>query len=306
MRFHGDFSRNYPDDPIGKTGIGAHAHRVPGDVVFLSGPPFLTRQDADYVSSVAGGKPLLYLHVEEPNYFFVKDWRLFPHEAFHRVYTLCPYTAEWLNEMLATRLRVPAFFPIDRRHEPPRQNKRYDVVYAGSMIRGWISDTISELKRYRHAIISHDRSPLATHRGVSYAEKLALIAQAKVSLIHNLLFLSERHLAQVRSQPGYEKNHAFTRLEERIAPQLKSRLFEAALCRSLILCRHDPWNLVEQHFEPDRDFLYFRSNREMHDRIGDVSQHFERYEGMIESAYRKVVAHRTPEAFLDLVVRPSL
>ena len=51
--------------------------------------------------------------------------------------------------------------------------------------------------------------------------------------------------------------------------------------------KRDPWNVVEHYFTPDEDFIYWDDNSDLKEKIDDISNNFENYETMIESAYKK-------------------
>ena len=152
---------------------------------------------------------------------------------------------------------------------------------------------------------------MITHRGVNYRDKLSLIAQSRVSVIHNLLFPDSAQRRSVKKIRHAKANRAFTQVfDKRIGddactvPQLKSRLFEAAFCRSLILCAEDEWNLVERFFEPEAEFIYFRRG-ELPKALTKVLANYSHYEDIIERAFRRAVANYTTEAFAKTyLVRP--
>tara|TARA_Y100000052_G_C2947133_1_gene84625 strand:- start:1342 stop:1590 length:249 start_codon:yes stop_codon:yes gene_type:complete len=54
-----------------------------------------------------------------------------------------------------------------------------------------------------------------------------------------------------------------------------------------MLVKKDPWNLIEDFYEPEKEFIYFEDFTELKDIISDLSNNFEKYEGIIENAYRR-------------------
>ena len=87
---------------------------------------------------------------------------------------------------------------------------------------------------------------------VSYPEKLNLIGQSKISVVHNLCANN--------------------------TPQLKSRPFESAMCKSLILCKKDEFNFIETWFEPNVDFLYYETNLDLENTINKVISNYNDYQ----------------------------
>ena len=82
-----------------------------------------------------------------------------------------------------------------------------------------------------------------THVFLPNDEKLKELSKCRSSLSFNMIYMS----------PASKKNNfqAFERFDEGIMPQFKVRTFEIASCKSLLLVKKDPWNLVEDFFEPE-------------------------------------------------------
>jgi hypothetical protein len=70
-------------------------------------------------------------------------------------------------------------------------------------------------------------------------------------------------------------------------PQFKVRSHEIASSKSLMLVKKDPWNLVEDFYEPDKEFLYFENFDELKDMIHDISLNFYKYNSIIEAAFKR-------------------
>ena len=81
-------------------------------------------------------------------------------------------------------------------------------------------------------------------------------------------------------------------------PQLKSRPFEAAFGKSLILCKKDEWNIIETWFTEGEEFIYYSSAEELRTIIDDVLNNFEKYEEIVENAYNRAINEYTTEAFV--------
>src|SRR6185436_18692241 len=93
-------------------------------------------------------------------------------ECFTRIYTLCPYTAEWLNARQGNQRRIPVFFPFNERHIPARCEKQFDIVYSGHIVAPPISRLVDEITPFNYRLISQSDDPRVTDRSVSYLAKL--------------------------------------------------------------------------------------------------------------------------------------
>jgi hypothetical protein len=75
------------------------------------------------------------------------------------------------------------------------------------------------------------------------------MSKSKIAVVHNVLFTTQGYLDNAKKIYSDAMDcKAYSHVNIGLAPQLKSRLIEAAFCRTLILCRRDPWNLVERYF----------------------------------------------------------
>jgi hypothetical protein len=265
------------------------------------------------------GERIVYLEFEEPNRFLSAD-ALFNHiefeDYFDKIFTICPYTARWLNQQSGNDKRTPVFFPFNERYIPPPVAKEFDVIYTGHISIPPVMKLVRELSEFNYRCVSHNDHPLVTNRDVSYASKLELISRSKVTLVHNLLYPNWKHVRVLQSEVGaFTENEAFALTPRRfnflspiidrvapalsadvVMPQLKSRLFEAAFCRSLILCLRDHWNIVEQFFTPGVEFVYYEKGR-LNQTLREILKNYGDYQSMVERAFERAVNNYTTEAF---------
>lgn len=254
-------------------------------------------------------KKILRLEFEEPNKFFIGDYQDKYDYEFYKIFTLCPYTAKWLNTKYKQNKRVPIFFPFNPKYAPRKTKKIYDIIYTGHIVSSKLLDNLQSMKRYNYRFVSNSKSPLVTNHGASYEEKMKLISQSKITLVHNTLFPKPFHILNVLRIKDYYKNEAFKLFPKRYeiwkilfdkniyAPQLKSRVFEAAFGRSLILCKKDPFNVIENFFIPDKEFVYFEEGK-FEEKINEILGNYKKYEGIVENAYSHAMKEYTTNAFV--------
>jgi len=252
------------------------------------------------------------LEFEEPNKFFIpEDFDAYDGD-FYRVLTLCSFTAEYLNERQGVKRRVPIFFPFNEAFIPLNSEKRYDIIYTGHLYSKPFIRDMKTVSRFNYRLVSNSDHELVTDRGVGYQEKLDLIAQSKITLTHNILYPTVRHVLNVWKYPEWRRNGAFSdipagalELLKRLltgsaieAPQLKSRVFEAAFCRSLILCKRDKFNVIEKYFTPDEEFVYYEEGR-LVETVNKILDNYDAYLPLIDKAYSRAVEQYTTAAFFE-------
>ena len=254
-----NFNSNYNEDPILYLGFDKHLESGKDCYLFVGGHP----HDS------------IFHHQDLPKYFFSTEEQTWPQDTtdkyvphVEKIFTICP------SSITGRAKREDAFFPIDGDKIPPQTEKEFDVVYAGFAGAPHVSEIISVLPDYSYRFISFGQiNDMVTDVNVSYLEKLNVLSKCKISLIHNL------------AGNG--------------TPQLKSRPFEAAAARCLILCKKDEWNIIETWFEEGKDFLYFTDVNDLREKINHILANYSEYQFMIENAYNKVVNNYTTKHFVQ-------
>lgn len=263
----------------------------------------LTDSHLDYIKK----KKIVRLEFEEPNKFFIGDNPDKYDGQFYKIFTLCPYTAKWLNKKHHNKKRIPIFFPFNEMYIPKETKKKYDVIYTGHIVSRSVLNDLKTISKFNYKLVSNSSSNLVTNKGVSYEEKMRLISESKITVAHNVLYPRLYHLINIWRIPDYRKNKAFMLIppwykpwkylvkKYIIVPQLKSRIFEAAFGKSLILCKRDAFNVIEEYFEPDKEFVYF--DNDLEEKIKHILKNYEKYQEIAENAYKKAVKNYSTEAF---------
>lgn len=261
-------------------------------------------------------KKIVRLEFEEPNKFFLGDkMDSYDHE-FHKIYTLCPYTSEWLNKKEGIERRVPIFFPFNENDIPPISEKKYDVIYTGHIVSKKLLDDLKIIAKFNHRFVSNDRNKLVTNQNATYSEKIQLIAESKITIVHNLLHPKRKYFKNIWNYKGWQNHEGFKLIPKPsqfwriftdnniVVPQLKSRVFEAAFSRSLILCKRDQFNVIEKYFEPNKEFIYYENDLE--DKIKEVLSNYQEYEQIIENAFQRAEKNYTTKAFVNNYLKKIL
>ena len=253
---------------------------------------------------------IVRLEFEEPNKFCLGDNTESYDEEFYKIFTLCPYTSEWLNVKHGSNKRVPIFFPFNEEDIPLSTSKKYDIIYTGHLVSKKITDDIKTISKFNYRFVSNSNNSLVTNHKSSYEEKIELIAQSRITLVHNLIYINDVHIKNIWKYKGWRNNYAFKmvprpidlwkrfRLKNIVIPQLKSRVFEAAFSRSLILCKYDQFNLIESYFEPGKEFVYYHEG-ELDLKIIEILDNYGDYEQVIENAYNRAVNNYTTKKFVE-------
>ncbi len=263
-------------------------------------------------------------------------------EHFYKILSACPYTTEWLNKKQGNSKRTHVFVPFNEELIPPKTEKIYDVIYVGAIHSRFILDIIKTIAKFNYRYVSMSewltyplwrntkvarkllsffpktKSRYITNQNVTYLGKLKLVSQTKISVVHTLLSANAPAVRNIQKTEGWEANKAFTLVprksfwntlgnylfqKEYPIPQQKGRLFETALCRSLLLCKKDPFGEIERYFEPGKEFVYYEEGR-LEEKVREILAHWDEYEPVIENAFQKAQREYTTERFVEKYLTP--
>ena len=222
---------------------------------------------------------------------------------FNEIYSICPYTSEWLNSQGIGRTYKSIFYPFHSKLIPEREEKKYDIIYHGGIHGTEHIDCLKVMSdfNYRYCTMDHHINrataqclPFATNINLPFQNKIKLIAQTKVSVCYNLVHIDPKHIPAIKSYPNWQHNMAFSEVGGwNVMPQFKTRMHEAAISRTINLVQRDNWNIAEQYYEPDKDFFYFNNPMELRTKARSIIDNWEAYEEVVESAYNKALNYTT-------------
>src|ERR1035437_992646 len=216
---------------------------------------------------------------------------------FDEVYTICPYTAEYINnKYFGITKQIPV--PYTLRMEPFKKyisdfnNKIYDIIYQGQFNSEDHQIMYNVMKDYKHVICSIGPNNHITHNNISTMKKMELVGQSKISLASNLLYHRQDQIDFVKHfYTDWKSNNALCYIDYGISPQFKSRVMDAAFCKTLNLIKEDPWNVIEMWFKPDKEFIYYKDEVDLKEKVDYILKNFDKYIPIIENAYQKVLTY---------------
>ena len=232
-------------------------------------------------------------------------------EYFDEIYSICPYTCDWLNSLALGRDYKCIFYPF-RKEIVPQQppTKEYDVIYHGGIHGSEHALCLMIMKEfnYRYVTMTHHINqmtqrylPFATNVNLPFTKKLDVVAQSKISICYNFVHVLPQHIPAIKLHKEWGSNLAFSEIGGRnVMPQFKTRIHEAAISRTLNLVQRDRWNIIERYYEPDREFVYFDRADDLRNRIKDVLANWGSYQGVVENAYQKAMNYTT-DNFVALI-----
>lgn len=183
-----------------------------------------------------------------------------------QILTICP------PSLTSRKKRKLCFFPFDEKVIPKSHNKYYDVIYTGTATGEHVSEILDQICKYNYRFVSFGYNPRITNHSVSYLDKLDLVSKSKIGVVHNLTGTG--------------------------TPQVKTRIQECAIGKAIMLCKKDPWNIIEEFFEPDKEFIYYSDGADLNWKISQILANYDKYIHIAESAYLKAVNNYTTRHFI--------
>tara|TARA_R110002074_G_scaffold160767_3_gene318304 strand:- start:7319 stop:8308 length:990 start_codon:yes stop_codon:yes gene_type:complete len=234
-------------------------------------------------------------------------------EYFDEVYSICPYTCEWMNALELGRKYRSIFYPFHKDLIPSVQEKKYDVIYHGGIHGAEHVDCLEAMLgfNYRYVTMTHHINnltrtflPYATNVNLPFNEKINLVAKSKISVCYNLVHAEPLHVNNIRKCPDYKNNQAFSTIGDwNVFPQFKTRMHEGAISRTLNLVMKDEWNIAERYYVPGEEFMYFENKKDLRDKIHEISKNWDAYQPIVDKAFKKALSYTT-EKFVATIKEP--
>jgi hypothetical protein len=259
-------------------------------------------------------KRKIYYNWESPCSFYSRNDAVTSQLYFDEVYTLCPYTADYINRKYGhITKQIPVPYTIRTNHQyfskcvSDFTNKEYDVLYQGQFCSVDHDQMYQAMINHKYAICSLGPNNYITHRNLDTYQKMDLISKSKVSLASNLLYLRPHQIQYCKENYlDYQDNEALIRIDEGIVPQFKSRIMEAAYCKSLNLVKYDPWNVIENWFIPDQEFIYYYDHNDLKNKLQDIISNYDNYIPIINRAHNKVMTYCIDEQIKKIINKQKI
>lgn len=242
------------------------------------------------------------------------------YEKFDYVLSICPYTVKWLNANSLNKKFIYSFYPYSKDIRPKNFEKQYDVIYHGGIHGKEHEDALKIMRKYnyRYCSLSYGINKLtkhylkdATEIDLQFKDKIELVSKCKISICFNHINVSRKHLSNINLYRSKMKldDDIFSELSLRgllkyypwigHLPQFKTRIHEAAISKTINLVKWDKWNIIEDYYEKDKEFLYFTDKKDLNDKIKYILSNWDSYriQDVIERAYKKSKRYTT-ENFL--------
>ena len=233
-------------------------------------------------------------------------------EYFTHIYTICPYTAEWMNKSSKTKF-FPIPFPFNKKsfeHLDYNTPKTNDVMYMGHLLGEEHYKIIDIMRDYKYifsAVDGNYPSPYQpTHNNIHSSVKWDLLAKSKVSIAMNLAPIQPYHIDYIKQYPNWEENEAFKSLESGYIPQFKPRIIESMMCKTLVLVRYDEWNVIEKWFTPNQHFIYWYNLEDLYYKLYHIVNNHHMYKQIVDMAYEKIQQYEVNEIYKKIEKYESL
>jgi hypothetical protein len=292
MNVVSNFTHNYDEDPVRFFDFESLSNIINSEYLLFYGDP-----PSDKIFQESKLKKILFTLEEQysEEVGFIDPGEVYKYENYvDKILTITPTYIHNLKK------RKYVFFPFNEKYIPSNKEKKYDICYTGFANVKFMNELLTEFVNYNYAFVSfkeiigvknYFQNPkkylrkklfpkkynfpnlLINLPNLSYKNKLEIISESKVSLVHNQL------------------NNG--------APQLKSRTFESAFCKSLILVKKDKFNIIEDWFEEEKHFVYFENKNDFKEKLNYILKNYSEFAYKIQNAYLHALENYTTQKFVQ-------
>ena len=90
--------------------------------------------------------------------------------------------------------------------------------------------------------------------------------------------------------------------ESPIVPQIKSRIFEAAFNKSMMLVSADSHKLASNYFTENHEFVYFNGNEDLSEKIAYYLKNQDERNAIAVNSYSRAICSYTTDHFMRHVL----
>mgnify|MGYP001263871636 CR=1 FL=1 len=240
-------------------------------------------------------KHRIFLDTASPCAFLAPDDFVERASYFTKFYTICPITAEFLNDngVNAEAVCFPypewEFQPLNDIITP--ELKRFDSIYYGQVHHKIYKSMIEAISKHNHQFLTISRhgideelAKLVTQFNVETKVKWATLAVSKSCVGVNLLFPRGRPDIDYYTRNYKVSDRVGKMLTSDRMPQMKTRMIESAACKTLMLLYRDEYAIIEEWFEPDKHFIYWDDHKHLEEILDDIDSNYDKYWNIVEAA----------------------
>lgn len=239
------------------------------------------------------------LDFESPNAFFVRylDGTIKNCiENFDFILTICPFYVDYLNKIKPGIGILIPFFLENINTTPLYEKKDIEIIYTGHFIH-----SLYPLNIIHRFISENYPNSLKYMNPSNYYEKIKILLKTKISVMHCNLTNEIPNQYEVNDENVKESFNYIYEHSDSI-PQLKSRVFEAAMCKCIILCYKDKYQVISKYFKENEDFLFFESYDNLKKITSDILSNYEKYKILSENAYAKFINNYTTDKVYENII----
>jgi hypothetical protein len=248
------------------------------------------------------------LIVEHPNFLYHKSLDLdididSEINKYDLILNICPYTSKMLNSKYNTDKCKYSFFPLPETIFTYPNERIYDIFYSGHYNANikCLPMIYEILHKYMGNKYYELHNMLNSSNG--YNNKINIYTQTKICIVHNIL-------ADKSYFPGFNSFNADKYYIENLpwhtdhfdyVPQQKTRMFEGAMAGCILLVYKDNYNIVEDFFEENKEFIYFTDKNDLDTKIELILNNYDKYKIIGENARNKCLNNYTFKHFIDII-----
>jgi hypothetical protein len=254
-------------------------------------------------------KKVLFI-IDQPNGFYYLDkfYDLY-NSYFDLILAIDSYSSKYYNYKYNTNKfqYVPYYIEDKKLSVPTYEDKVIPVFYTGHNVFSidfplvtMISNTV---KKYLGTNMFNN---INSYYSYNFYRKMEILGKTRISIIHSAAqnykyvtdyddrFIKDEVLNTYLPWHNDSTPDAYT-------PSLKCRIFEGAISKNIMVCYKDKYRCIEDFYEPNRDFLYFETEAELHELLDKISADYPKYIYLAENAYQKTIERYTTKNLVKLV-----
>ena len=196
------------------------------------------------------------------------------------------------------------------------QEKDIDIIYSGGIYSKEIFNSIKIISYFNYKYTYYSKNnvfPRFTFNPfyffsfkkerVSPDKLIHYLSRSKAGFIFCKAYLKPIEMKIIaRFKDKFSKDTYEKIIKSKEIPDYKGRLAELSAMKNVMLVHEDSWKLIEDYYQPNKQFLYFKTSKELNDLIVDISRNYHKYIYLAENAY-KDIQNYTIKDFYNKIIK---
>ena len=259
----------------------------------------------------------VFFDFEQPNSMFpgpgwnTYETALVREKTFDKIFTINRDVVSKRNQTLENEKYSYAFFPFNLDYIPEKREPEHDVFFSGHWYGGHYGLHEEVLIPAMNMLQSQNPpvhiQTVSANRGhaPTYAEKLAAYASSRITLAYNHMEVGQKFQHNLQLLQREVADFCVDGTGRWCTYQLKSRVIEGFMSKTLVFSYEDKWKATEDFWIPNQHYIPYKNAEDLVQKINHALENYKKpeYQQIIDNGYEYTKQEYSTDAFFEKFIK---